>query len=214
MSRKIWRGLVILPVVAATVFRQDDILKGHPQGFARHPEQHSRVGKARFQVKVVTVQGDTAVSVRGPREQALRERAGQLIWGVDAAFRLPQDLNRNRRPPPILQEPLMRRGVVGLDERLMALLELRRRAGEGELIVVEAPLDVKVGLVRSVGSKRALTLRQAARRQPCNSVSMRVEVPPSGCRSDSISPRSATGPQRPEAGVNGGAWKPQSGYPV
>src|SRR6266487_5440865 len=36
--------------------------------------------------------------------------------------------------------------VIRLDERLMALLELRRRAGEGELIVVEAPLDVEMGL--------------------------------------------------------------------
>src|SRR5215467_6791833 len=43
---------------------------------------------------------------------------------------------------------------------------------------------------------------------------MRVQVPPSRCRSDSVSPRSATGPQRSEAGINGGAWQPQVGYPV
>ena len=43
---------------------------------------------------------------------------------------------------------------------------------------------------------------------------MRVEAPPSRCRSDSVSPRSATGPQGSEAGINGGAWKPLSGYPV
>jgi hypothetical protein len=48
----------------------------------------------------------------------------------------------------------------------------------------------------------------------CNSVSMRVEVPPSRCRSDSVSPRPATGPQRFEAGIKSGAWKPPSGYPV
>jgi hypothetical protein len=48
----------------------------------------------------------------------------------------------------------------------------------------------------------------------CNSVSMRVQVPPSRCRSDSISPRPATGPQRFEAGIHGGPWKPHSGYPV
>jgi hypothetical protein len=143
--------LAILPVIAAMVFRQDDIFKRRPQGFASHPEQYSRVGRALFQIKVVTVQGDTAVSVRGPQEQTLRERAGQLIWGVDAAFRLPEDLRRNRRPPPILQEPLMRRGVVRADKGLMGLLECDRGAGEGELIVVEAPLDVEVGLVRSVG---------------------------------------------------------------
>ena len=44
--------------------------------------------------------------------------------------------------------------------------------------------------------------------------SMRVQVPPSTCRSDSISPRPTTGSQRFEAGINGGTWKPQSGYPV
>ncbi len=34
--------------------------------------------------------------------------------------------------------------------------------------------------------------------------SMRVQVPPSRCRSESVSPRPATGPQRSEAGINGG----------
>src|SRR5205823_13059868 len=43
---------------------------------------------------------------------------------------------------------------------------------------------------------------------------MRVRIPPSRCRSDSVSPRPATGPQRSEAGINGGPWKPPSGYPV
>jgi hypothetical protein len=43
---------------------------------------------------------------------------------------------------------------------------------------------------------------------------MRVQVPPPRCRSDSISPRPATGPQRSEAGRNGRPWQPQSGDPV
>jgi hypothetical protein len=60
--------LASLPVIAATVFRQDDIFKSRPQGFASHPEQHSRLGKTLFQVKVVAVQGDTAVSIRGSWE--------------------------------------------------------------------------------------------------------------------------------------------------
>jgi hypothetical protein len=45
-------------------------------------------------------------------------------------------------------------------------------------------------------------------------LSMRVQAPPSKCRSDSVSPRSATGSQRSGAGINGGPWKPHSGYPV
>ena len=122
------------------------MFKRRPQGFASHPEQPPRMGKALFQVKVVTVQGDTAISIRGAWEQALRACAGQLVFGVDAAFRLPENLHRNRRPPLILQEALVCRGVVGLDARLMARLELRRRAGKGELRVLEAPLDVEMRL--------------------------------------------------------------------
>jgi hypothetical protein len=41
-----------------------------------------------------------------------------------------------------------------------------------------------------------------------------VQIPPSRCRSDSVSPRPATGPQRSEAGINGGPWQPHAGYPV
>ena len=44
--------------------------------------------------------------------------------------------------------------------------------------------------------------------------SIRVQVPSSRCRSDSIAPRLATGSQRSEAGRNGGAWQPRAGYPV
>ncbi len=43
---------------------------------------------------------------------------------------------------------------------------------------------------------------------------MRVQAPPSRGRSDSLSPRSATGSQRSEAGSNGGPWQPHAGYPV
>ena len=98
-----------------------------------------------------TMEGDTPIPVGGAREHGLGEVAGESLGGIEPAFRRSQDLDRDRREPPIAQEPLMRGGVIRLDERLMALLELRWRAGEGELIVVEAPLDGKVGVVRSVG---------------------------------------------------------------
>jgi hypothetical protein len=45
-------------------------------------------------------------------------------------------------------------------------------------------------------------------------LSMRVQAPPSKCRSDSISPSLATGPQGAAAGINGGPWQPHAGYPV
>jgi hypothetical protein len=40
----------------------------------------------------------------------------------------------------------MGRGVVGLDERLMALLEWRRPAGSGKLVVRQPPLNVDMRL--------------------------------------------------------------------
>ena len=43
---------------------------------------------------------------------------------------------------------------------------------------------------------------------------MKVQILPSRCRSDSIAPRPATGPQRLEAGLNGGPWQPHAGHPV
>jgi hypothetical protein len=39
----------------------------------------------------------------------------------------------------------MRRGVIGLDEGLMPLLQFGWGAGEGELIVVQPALHVKMG---------------------------------------------------------------------
>jgi hypothetical protein len=53
---------------------------------------------------------------------------------------------------------------------------------------------------------------QASRKAtwPCNSIFMWVQAPPLRCRGASISPSLATGPQRAEAGVNGGIGKPQS----
>jgi hypothetical protein len=45
----------------------------------------------------------------------------------------------------IVQEPLVGRRIVRLDEDLMHMLQRRQRAGQGELIVVQAPLDVEVG---------------------------------------------------------------------
>src|SRR5215831_14764600 len=65
-----------------------------------------------------------------------------------------------------------------------------------------------------VERKRTLPGRPQGNDQPCNSAFMKVQVLPSKCRSDSVSPRPATDPQGSEAGINGGPWKPQSEYPV
>jgi hypothetical protein len=41
--------------------------------------------------------------------------------------------------------------VVEFHKRLVCLFELHGRGRQRELVVIEAPLDVEMGLVRSVG---------------------------------------------------------------
>jgi hypothetical protein len=64
------------------------------------------------------------------------------------------------------EEPLMCGGIVGLDEGLMALLQICWGVDEGELTVVQPPLDIEVGFDRVL---IALTLTSAGRspRIPC-----------------------------------------------
>ena len=138
--------VAVPPIIAAVVLGQDHVLKHRPQLLAGHPQQHLRLGQALFDIEVVAVQGDTPIPIGRAGEQRLGEVAGEFVRRVESAFRRSQDLDRDRREPPILQEPLMGRGVVGLDEGLMALLQLRWRAGEGELVVIQPPLNVEVGL--------------------------------------------------------------------
>jgi hypothetical protein len=52
----------------------------------------------------------------------MREVSGELLLGVHPALGFPQDLHRDWGVPLILQEPLVRRRVIRLDEVLMALL--------------------------------------------------------------------------------------------
>src|SRR5262245_61783466 len=82
--------------------------------------------------------------VRGAREQRLGEAAGERVFSVDTAFSGTQHLHRNGGEPVIAEQPLMCGGMVGLDEGLMALLQLCGGTGEGELIVIQAALDVEV----------------------------------------------------------------------
>jgi hypothetical protein len=99
-------------------------------------------------MEVIAVQGDTAVLVGDPREQGIREAAGQFVRRIASALRLPQDLDRDWRKPLIVQEPLIGRSIIRLDKDLMHLFQPRRRAGQGELIIVQPPLNVKVASIK------------------------------------------------------------------
>src|SRR4029453_19668286 len=65
--------------------------------------------------------------------------------GIGSAFRTPQHVPRDGGEPLITEEPLMCGGIVGLDEGLMALLQICWGVGQGELTVVQPPLDIEVG---------------------------------------------------------------------
>src|SRR5919109_857351 len=85
-----------------------------------------------------------AIPVRRAPEQVMHELAVQVLRGVEAAFGLPKHVTRDRGIKPLPEEPLMRGGVVELDERLVPLFKLHRRLCERELVIIQPPLDVKV----------------------------------------------------------------------
>src|SRR5882724_10140414 len=92
------------------------------------------------------MQGDTAISIGCVREEVVREVAVQLLSAIEATFGLAQDLPWNRRVKPVVQESLMGGRVIEGHEGLVRLLERRRGCGQGELVIVEATLDVEMGL--------------------------------------------------------------------
>jgi hypothetical protein len=92
------------------------------------------------------MEGDTPIPIGRPWEHRLGEGAGELLRGVSPACGRPEDLNWDRWEPLIAQQSLMGGGVVGLHEGLMALLELRWRARQGKLVVIQPPLNIKMGL--------------------------------------------------------------------
>ena len=51
----------------------------------------------------------------------------------------------------VFQQALMRRRIVRLHKSLMGLFKLGRCRRQGELVIVQTPLDVEVRFVRSVG---------------------------------------------------------------
>ena len=70
----------------------------------------------------------------------------QLVWAQGAALRLGKDRNRNGWVKPLVEEALMRRGVVEPDERLVGLFQLGRCVAQRKLVVVQASLNVEMRL--------------------------------------------------------------------
>ena len=91
------------------------------------------------------MQGDTPVPIGSPREHGLGEVTGQLVQCIDAALDRAQDLNRYWGNPPVLQEPLMGRRIVGPDKGLVHLFKRCQRGRQGELVVVAARTNWTLG---------------------------------------------------------------------
>jgi hypothetical protein len=81
----------------------------------------------------------------------VRKVAVQLLSAIEATLGLAQDLQWNRRGKPVVEESLMGGGVICRHKVLMRLLERCGGASQGELVVIQSSLDIKMGLVRSVG---------------------------------------------------------------
>jgi hypothetical protein len=91
-------------------------------------------------------QGDTAVGMGRARKEIVRNVAVQLLSALDAPCGLAQDLQGNRRVKPVVESSLMGGGGVGGHEGVVRLLERRGGGGQGELVIIEAPLDVEMGV--------------------------------------------------------------------
>ena len=148
-------------------------------------------------------------------------RPADAFWRLDATAAAPSQRSEAQAAldaaPELLYAQVVktvrRRRLVGVQHRVVFGTLDGRRAGP----VGVWPAD-QYGVCRGATrwSKGSLGFR-VDREVIINLVtqfSMRVQIPPSRCRSDSVSPRPATGPQRSEAGINGGPWQPHAGYPV
>jgi hypothetical protein len=66
----------------------------------------------------------------------------ELVGRIEAAFRLAQHLQRNWGITLVIQESLVCRGVIGLDEGVVHRLELRRRGRSRAVVIKQPSLDV------------------------------------------------------------------------
>jgi hypothetical protein len=122
-----------------------------PQFLAVHPQQHLLLRQSLVYIEMTTMQSDAAIAIGDAWKEGASELALELLGRIQTPFGLPQHMQGNRRSKLLFEQALMGGGVVKLQKVLMNLLELQRCLRQGKLIVKQAPLDVKVCLVRSVG---------------------------------------------------------------
>jgi hypothetical protein len=111
-----------------------------------HPQSHLSLGQSLLYIAVVAMQGDPAVPVGRTGQESPGELALKLIRCIEPAFGLAQHVKRNGRLKLLLKQPLMRGGVLEFDKALVGLLELQRCLRQSALVVIDAPLDIAMGL--------------------------------------------------------------------
>src|SRR4029434_23593 len=72
------------------------------------------------------------------------ELAREILRWHEAPLARPQDVQGDGRRKAFLEEALVRGGVVEGKKPLMRLVKLVGRPGQGQLVVIQTPLDVEM----------------------------------------------------------------------
>ena len=131
-----------LPIIPTVIFGEDHIIQDGAELLPVDPEQDLALGDASLYIEVVAMQGDTTVAVSRPRKERVGEFLREHLLGIALALHGPQALGRDGRKALIREQALIRRRIIDVDEGLMALFQVTRRAGKRKLIVIEPPLDI------------------------------------------------------------------------
>jgi hypothetical protein len=79
------------------IFRQDDIVQHRPYVLVIDPEQNLCLGHARLDIKVIAMEGHTAIAVGGAGKEGMGEFLRERLWRIGPALRRAQDLARDGR---------------------------------------------------------------------------------------------------------------------
>src|SRR6266581_8322721 len=96
---------------------------------------------------MITVRRDAAIAIGDAREEGVGKLLLELLRGNQPPLALSQDVQGKRGGKLCLDQALVGGGVVEDQKPLMRFFELLRGPGQGQLVVIQAPLNIKVRLV-------------------------------------------------------------------
>src|SRR6266849_1255842 len=92
---------------------------------------------------MITVQRDAAIAIGDAREEGVGKLLVELLWRHQPPLAFPQDVQGNGGGKLFLEQALVGGGVVEGEKLLMRFFELPRGPGQGQLVVIQAPLNIK-----------------------------------------------------------------------